>query len=177
MIDRVVSRNNSSALASLALMLMLFGAGPLPAAAEQISTLVDFTNIWKYDQSGLELGTQWRTNTYDDSTWPLGRGLLGFEGTPQPYTVHAPINTLLNISSTVTSYYFRTFFMFTGSTEGLSLVASNLVDDGAVIYLNGEEAGRIRVPAGQNATTLSLGQAIEGQLDVVTLTNLSLLRQ
>ncbi len=148
-------------------------SGPAP----QFITFLEFTNVWKFDQSGLELGTDWRTIDYDDSAWPSGPGLLGFESTPQPYTVHAPINTQLAISMSVTTYYFRTTFMFTGSTEGLSLVASNLVDDGAVIYLNGEEAGRIRVPLGQNATTLSQGPTTEGQLDVVTITNLPLLRQ
>src|SRR5216117_1061887 len=135
MINRSLARNGNSAFAVWTLMLVALASGLLPAPAQQVSTLIQFTNVWKFDQSGLELGTAWTTNSYDDSTWSAGPGLLGFEsGNPLVYTVHAPINTQLIISSTVTSYYLRTTFLFTGSTEGLSLVASNLVDDGAVIY-------------------------------------------
>src|SRR5262245_27781533 len=90
----------------------------LPASCQEITTLLEFTNVWKYYQSGLELGTDWRTDAYDDAFWPSGPGLLGFEDTPYVYTSsHAPISTPLTISSTVTSYYFRTTFQFTGETN------------------------------------------------------------
>jgi hypothetical protein len=149
----------------------------LPAPAQNITTLIQFTNFWKYDQSGLELGGAWRTNDYDDSAWPIGRGLLGAEpDTPGVYTVHAPISTPLAISSTVTTFYFRTTFEFTGSIAGLSLITSNLVDDGCAIYLNGLPAGGVRAPATYNAATIFGGPSTEGQLDVMTLTNLAALR-
>jgi hypothetical protein len=53
--------------------------GSMPSRAQQVTTLIEFTNVWKYDQSGRELGTAWSTNGYDDLTWTSGRGLLGFE--------------------------------------------------------------------------------------------------
>ena len=145
------------------------------AQAQQVTTLIEFTNVWKYDQSGLDLGTAWRTNDYDDSSWSTGPGLLGFEdGIPYPYPL--AVATPLTISTTVTTYYFRTAFEFNGSMTGLSLIATNLVDDGCVIYLNGERVGGVRVPVGFNATTFFSGPPTEGQLDVVTLTNLAALR-
>jgi len=147
------------------------------AQAQQVSTLIEFTNVWKYDQSGLELGTAWRTNEYDDSTWPLGRGLLGFEDVTAPYNLHAPVLTQLTVSPAVTTFYFRTTFQFNGSMEGLSLIASNLVDDGCVIYLNGMQAGGVRAIANFNAATTFSGPATEGQLDVVTFANVNALRQ
>ena len=155
----------------------LAALGVSNAGAQQVTTLVEFTNVWKYDQTGLELGTAWRTNDYDDSAWPSGPGLLGFEDGLAPYQVHAPRLTPLTVSPAVTTFYFRTTFQFTGSLEGLTLFATNLVDDGCVIYLNGERVGGVRVPVSFNATTTFSGPTVEGQLDVVALTNLAALRR
>jgi hypothetical protein len=151
--------------------------GVFAAQAQIVTPLIQFTNVWKFDQSGGELGTAWRTNDYDDSEWPSGPGLLGAEpDTPAFYTIHAPISTPLAVSSTVTTFYFRTTFEFTSSTVGLSLLATNLVDDGCAIYLNGLFAGSVRAPATYNANTFFMVPTTEGQLDVVALTNLSALR-
>src|SRR5205085_12286309 len=70
--------------------------------------LVPFTNIWKYNQNGQNLGTAWREIDYVDSSWPSGRGGLGFESTP---SIAALINTTLNLNGTTSSqiptFYFR----------------------------------------------------------------------
>jgi hypothetical protein len=145
-----------------------------------VQTLINWNATWRYNQNGTELGTGWRAQSYPaESTWPSGQGLLAFEDAPGAYTVHAPISTTLAVSTVVTSFYFRTTFQFSGSTAGMQLVASNLVDDGAVLWLNGSEAGRLRVTAANpNAATLaSAGPAVEGQLDTVIITNLALLKQ
>jgi hypothetical protein len=174
-------QTNPFLLSAIGWSLLGLALGLNCAKGQTVTTLVQFTNSWSFDQSGRDLTTTlWKTNTYvEDAFWtPSSRGLLGLEpDTPAAYAQHAPINTPLAISSTVTSYYFRTTFLFSGSTNGLSLMGSNLVDDGCVIYLNGREVARHRVPANQNATTLAQGAFAEGQLDVMTITNVSLLRQ
>ena len=72
------------------------------AQAQTTSTLIQFTNIWKYDASGNNLGTAWRTNSpaYNDSAWASGPGLLASEDGMAPYLVHVPsgIGTPLPIS-------------------------------------------------------------------------------
>jgi len=163
-------------LAFAAATLLALALGITPVHAQQVTTLIQFTNVWKYDQSGLELGAAWRTNDYDDSAWVSGPGLLGFEDIVQPYAVHAPINTQLTVSSAVTTFYFRATFDFDGTTNGLRLIATNLVDDGCVIYLNGLRVGSVRAPAFYDANSFFPG-GTEGQLEVVTLTNFSSLRQ
>jgi hypothetical protein len=150
------------------------------AQAQTVQNLIQFTSNWRYDQSGRELGTAWRARTYvEDAQWqPLSPGLLGNEpDTPALYTVHAPISTPLVISTTVTTYYFRATFNFSGSTNGLVLIATNLVDDGCALYLNGTFVGGVRAPATYNAATFFTGPTTEGQLDVVNITALSALQQ
>ena len=83
-----------------------------------------------------------------------------------------PFNTPLPVLNTVTTYYFRASFNFSGSTNGVSLIASNLVDDGLVIHLNGADVGRLRVAANQTATTQGGGGLTpEGQNEPLVLTN------
>jgi hypothetical protein len=163
------------ALACLALISAAASAVPV-THAQQIVPLISFTNVWRYDQSGTDLGTAWRTAGYNDAAWPSGRGLLGFESTPAAYPV--PFNTTLDLylpggppGTQVTNYYFRAHFNWAlTSTPGVLLVASNLVDDGCVVFLNGAEAARIRVPAFQNVATLATGgPPIEGQYEVTNV--------
>jgi hypothetical protein len=159
-----------------ALLLTALLAGFLGAsfrsAAQSFQVLVDWDANWFYDQSGRELGTAWRAFSYvPDAFWGQGQGLLGFEDTtiyPQPF--------LTQLQLGITNTYLRTSFNFAGSTAGLVLVATNLIDDGAVIYLNGTEVGRFRVGANQNAATFAADQGAEGTYDVLVINNLAPLR-
>ena len=157
----------------LALALTLGGSASLAnrAQAQTVTTLVQFTNTWKYDRSGASLPATWRTNGYNDAAWSFGPGLLGQESVLTPYAVYAPLLTAVPVANTVTTFYFRTTFTFTGSTNGVQLFATNLVDDGCAIYLNGRLAGGVRMPATFNSTTTFAGPTTEGQLDIVSLTN------
>ena len=134
---------------------------PMPAAT--IRTLVfDVTNSWKYTTNNLD-GVNWKARVYNDSDW-LGPapGLLHTEAN----AVGAPKNTLLPPGILPTgspfprAFYFRTYFFFSGSTNGLSLIFSNYVDDGAVFYLNGTEIQRLRMPPSPTSiTNLSIATA------------------
>lgn len=122
----------------------------LNAQAQLATTvIVDLTNsVWRYDDAAVDRGTAWRAASYpSESTWRAGRGLFGLEGS-LPYPYPEPIVTPLLVSSTRSAYYFRTHFNFNGGTAGLNLIARAYIDDGAVIYLNGAEVARVRMPDG-----------------------------
>ena len=144
----------------LALAVISLAATTNRAQAQLTTTLIPFTGTWKYNNSGTELGTAWRTNGYNDAAWSSGPGLLGTEpDTPVVYTVHAPISTAVPVSGSVTTFYFRATFNFAGNTNvpGFTLISSNLIDDGCAIYLNGRLAGSIRMPASYTAATVASG--------------------
>ena len=118
--------------------------------------LMNLTNAWRYIDSGPDLGTAWKEIGFDDSAWPAGPALLYNETATTP----APKNTLLSLTNgtggRVITYYFRSHFNFPAAPAGVQLTATNALDDGAVVYLNGVEAARINMNAGAvNATTLS----------------------
>lgn len=121
------------------------------------AALLNLTDSWKYEDSGADLGSAWRTPGYNDSLWPAGPGVLAREDTP---IVLAMTGTTLTRQGTNGQFkvtdYFRTRFTVPAIHPGWRLVASNLVDDGAVYYLNGAELFRLRMPEGEvTATTLA----------------------
>ena len=107
--------------------------------------LVSISNVWRYEANGsTNLGTSWRAPDFNDSAWPSGLGLLGFETSPLPF----PIQTMLPIGPI--TYYFRTEVSFDVPTINpfAQFRLRTFVDDGAVVYINGTEALRVGMPAG-----------------------------
>ena len=152
-------------------LLLLALLRPAAAPAQRVVTLIPWTNhLWRFNDTGADLGTAWRTNSYNDALWPTGIGLFGVEGSPPfPYLpVFSAITTPLQLgpaANVTTNFYFRTTFQWDASNlvAGTVLVSTNFIDDGAVLYLNGIEVGRFRVPTNQNATTYaSDSPAVEG---------------
>lgn len=111
--------------------------------------LVPYSWLWRYNDYGTNAGPGWFETDFDDSGWPMGPGLLGFGESPLP----VPMETRLTYGWP--TYYFRTQFTFADDPAGAVLRLCNLVDDGVVLYLNGQEVFRLRVPAGQNHETLA----------------------
>ena len=126
---------------------IMFLGLPTPGALnEKITTtvtteeLINIEDVWSYEQSGTDLGTSWRNAGYNDSAWPTGAALLYVE----PDSLPAPKNTPLILG--VNTYYFRKHFTFSGDPAELDHIdISTVIDDGAVIYLNGHEELLIRL--------------------------------
>ena len=104
------------------------------------------TNLWRYDQSGNDLGTAWQGTTFNDSAWPSGLPLFYVETAGLPWTKSTPLSFTNPRQMT---YYFRTHFNCPADlTATTNIIASVLLDDGAVFYLNGTEVYRLGMPSG-----------------------------
>jgi hypothetical protein len=116
-----------------------------PITGAIVTDLIGFADSWRYEQSGVDLGTAWRARNYAaESSWPTGAGLLAFEPDPLP----EPVGTPLTLTTDNSTYYFRKHFNFTGSVAAIdALRIQTIMDDGAVIYLNGTEVLRLRMDA------------------------------
>jgi hypothetical protein len=134
------------------------------------------TKAWKYSTNNLT-GSAWTSPAYDDSGWSSGPALLYIESN----TAISPRNTPLPTrdgSKPYLVYCFRATFNLTNDPAATSLVFSNLVDDGAVFYLNGAEIQRLRMPTstisyGTGATsTPPGGDATAYDVFTITPTNL-----
>jgi len=116
-----------------------FSSAPLTGAKTNV---VSITGTWRYDDSGTDLGTSWRDAAYDDSGWASGPALFFVEDALLPAPKNSPLTPGRN------TYYFRTAFAFNGNVAQTLLSFRPIVDDGAVIYLNGVEIYRLNMPTG-----------------------------
>jgi hypothetical protein len=94
-------------------------------------------------------------------------GLFGFETSPQIYPYPFRTSILPPAQGGPITVYYRATFQWNGATNDVNLVGAGYIQDGAVFYLNGVEAGRLRVPANQNSSTLASPQPIPGQSETV----------
>ncbi|MEN6577041.1 MAG: lamin tail domain-containing protein, partial [Phycisphaerales bacterium] len=128
---------------------------------------VNYGDVWKYNAQAVDLGTDWRMPAYDDRAWPQGPGLLGYESASLPSPgIQTGFTSLQQLT-----YYFRTTFTYTGKLAGVTMTVDQILDDGAVYYLNGKEIGRSGMPTGTITFTTAAGRttgdAVE-ELAVIT---------
>ncbi|MDB4432656.1 CotH kinase family protein, partial [Akkermansiaceae bacterium] len=91
--------------------------------------------IWSYQDNNIDEGVAWREVGFDDSGWKTGAAPLGF----------GRVNGI-NMATTTTSRIPTAYFRTTVNVNDLNLIEGFLfkllVDDGAVVYVNGQEAFR-----------------------------------
>jgi VCBS repeat-containing protein len=131
-------------------------AGTHGQTADQI--LIPAGAVWRYNDSGANLGTAWRAVSYNDAAWPTGPAQLGY-GDGDEATV---ISYGTNPNNRRITYYFRRSFTVTNPSVFASLLLRFVRDDGAVIYLNGVEVARSNMPTGTIGYTTRAVAAIGG---------------
>jgi hypothetical protein len=109
---------------------------PNPTVCQLPIELLGAANLWSYDESNIDPGPTWLTVGYDDSAWPTGVGIFGFEA-------NLTITTPWDSAAGTTNFYLRTHFSGAGHVAAENqLELRALYDDGFVAYLNGVEVAR-----------------------------------
>ena len=121
-------------------------------------TLAPAGGAWRYLDMGMDPGTAWRGNTFNDASWkngtaPFGYG-LGDETTITGFGTNAA-------NKFITTWFRRAFFVPDVSLVQ-SLAARLVRDDGAIVHLNNTEIWRDNMPAGPVSFTNLASSAILG---------------
>ncbi len=106
--------------------------------------IVETGSEWKFHDFGGNLGTGWRQSSFNDDTWSIGIAQFGY-GDGDETTVVSYGDDPQNKHITT---YFRKSFSANGTGNYDAYGLNLLVDDGAVVYLNGTEVGRVNMPDG-----------------------------
>jgi hypothetical protein len=129
-----------------------------PVTATDESAVVVGANIpraasWAFWDRGGDLGTAWRARTFDDASWEVGRGPLGYGEAYTNMVSYGPDRANKYITT-----YFRTQFEVADPAAVVAIAGELMYDDGLVVYLNGTEITRRAMPAGTiTAATLASG--------------------
>ncbi|RME93586.1 MAG: hypothetical protein D6766_07915, partial [Verrucomicrobia bacterium] len=108
-------------------------------------TLVAAGSVWRYRDTGTDLGTAWRAPDYDDSGWPSGPAQLGYGDGDEATVVSFGPDSRNKYRTT----YFRHRFQVAGAASATELTLAVVRDDGIVVYLNGQEVMRDNMPEGE----------------------------
>lgn len=132
---------------------------------------IDDKALWRYDRSGQDLGTAWKDLNLDDSKWPQGKALIADESTTTVEPIRTAISRFNDEGTYVQTFYFRHTFDFNDTVNpGTKLKLRHVVDDGAVVYLNGVEVYRFGIAADATfdfSTSFASHENIyEGPIDV-----------
>ena len=100
---------------------------------------------WKYLDTGTKLDkVDWTALEYDDSGWKSGKAELGYGDGDEATAVDRGPDPSTKFHTTI---YFRKEFQM-GESDEKSMFIKLLRDDGAVVYLNGEELLRSNMRSG-----------------------------
>jgi hypothetical protein len=111
--------------------------------ARSALTFIGDRDTWAWRYSAAAIGEDWTTAAYDDSSWhvgaaPFGAGVSG---------AATSINRLRSAGRPLSAQFRKAFEVRNAATVS-DAVVSVIADDGAVVYLNGREIGRVRMPEG-----------------------------
>ena len=132
-----------------------FGTQPPPEEppTPDSSVLIDAGSSWSYSFGGDPVAEEWNQPGTDVSSWPVGAAPLGW-GQPQ-------LGTELSTDASpkpIVSYY-RSEFVVPAEATG-SVEFTTRVDDGIVLYLNGDEVDRVNIDEGSFSANTYANRAV-----------------
>lgn len=128
-----------------------------------VDFLVSLTSPWKYliTNANTEIHESYASPSFNDSAWRgPSNSLFYVEGSALP----APKSTPLSLQASgnyVYTFYFRTALVSPIEITNLMMNLRHVIDDGLVLYLNGQEIFRFNMaPGSTTPTTEALAPAI-----------------
>jgi hypothetical protein len=104
--------------------------------------LVNSNAVWKFSDTGKNMGLKWRTSRFKDLTWNSGTTPFGFGWGDETTAINPGINPK---RPNVTTYFRHSFFVADSNAyPGFALKLQ--ADDAAAAYLNGKEILRQNLP-------------------------------
>lgn len=111
-------------------------------------------SAWKFLDNGSNQGTAWRNVGFNDSAWAFKLGSFGYGD-----SVNTQISFGSDTSNRHITTYFRSLLNINNAAAFDTLILRLRRDDGAVIYINGNEVLRDNMPAGTiSFNTLALNE-------------------
>ena len=102
--------------------------------------------VWRFRDNGLAPAAGWSGTNFNDAAWASGEAMLGYG--------FAKVKTTVSFGGVGTNKYPAAYFrqtfvspVATNDTHGTGVLRL-WVDDGAIVYLNGQELLRVRMPTG-----------------------------
>lgn len=107
---------------------------------------------WRYNQAGIDLGRDWHNtvHTVDETQWFEGAAPLGYSSRELTPSINTELVEPRENDPRFETHYFQTTFELTAEQIAAADIASfnHFLDDGAIVYLNGQEMRRFNLRDG-----------------------------
>lgn len=114
-----------------------------PINSNQFDMIIPMGTFWMYLDNGSDQGTAWRDMNFDDSSWSEGLAEFGYgDGSETTVVSYGP-----NVNKKYITTYFRKHFNIDDAAVYKDIILRIQRDDGAVVYLNGDEIYRTNMPS------------------------------
>ncbi len=113
------------------------------------SVYIKSGDTWTYYDQGQLTSNSWKLLGYGTSKWKNGQAPLGYGNASSGYQTQLDYGN--DASSKYRTYYFRKTFSLPSAPsehDEDSFILNYTIDDGFVVYVNGQEAGRYNMPEG-----------------------------
>jgi len=108
-----------------------------------LQTLIVNGSSWKYSDGSAMPASNWFSKTYNDLNWKSGNAPLGYGGLGHTTTIGYGSDA----NNKFPTAYFRKTVNIANLASKDNFIISTFVDDGAAVYINGTELGRVNMPA------------------------------
>jgi hypothetical protein len=148
--QRGIQRRNAPHLVCSALSrLIVFFA--FVASLARADVVIPTNSVWSFFRGTNEASqpnpTEWRTNTFDDSSWEVGQAPFYFGFSPTNGTL------LSDMLSNYTCIFLRQSFVLTNAQSAIGMSNRAYADDGFIIWLNGIPLRAFAMPGGATVGT------------------------
>jgi hypothetical protein len=117
---------------------------------------------WKYLDNGTDQGSAWRDPLFNDGGWQSGPAEFGY-GDGDEQTIVSYGSDANN--KYITTYFRKSFDLTSGDLSASPYIINLLRDDGAVVYLNGEEIIRSNMPSGNIGFQTLASSSVSGSAE------------
>lgn len=126
----------------------VFDGWDLVSGTAHGTPLIKKGDAWSYYDKGSLDGKSWKILGYSMSSWSTGKAPLGYGAASSGYNTEISYGS--SSTNKYTAYYFRkNVTLSEPPSEENKFILDFDVDDGMVVYVNGVEAGRYNMPAGE----------------------------
>jgi hypothetical protein len=108
-------------------------------------TLIAKGAEWKYLDNGTNQGSAWHDSAFNDNSWQAGLAEFGYgDGGEQTIVDYGSDGN----SKFITTYFRKSFQLTASDLANSTFMINLLYDDGAIVFLNGNEIIRSNMPSG-----------------------------
>jgi len=108
------------------------------------TTLIPMGSSWRYFDGSALPASNWNTPIFSDAGWAVGAAQLGYGGKGEVTTIGYGGNS----GAKYTTSYYRYRVTIADLSAKSDFILTLFVDDGAAVYVNGTELGRVNLPTG-----------------------------